>query len=254
MQDINKKKGATHVGNQNVRKTAFSLSEVLITLAIIGVIAAVTLPTLIQNYKKRVVEVRLQQTWSMLNNAINMAKVEHGDIENWNFNLNTKEFVEAYLLDTLNKQKATHSASYQAGGFVGTYNLVLSNGTKMAFEHIKNYADNSYRFLKIDFDINGNQKPNKYGEDKFVFYLVSKGANIYNAGKGDIMRYIPRAGLYYSGYGVSNNKLKTDYYFGCSKDKILNAQGNSFSTQGYHCTALIAKNNWKIPDDYPKKF
>ena len=46
--------GATHVGMcDNVRICAFTLAEVLITLAIIGVVAAMTIPTLVQNYQTR---------------------------------------------------------------------------------------------------------------------------------------------------------------------------------------------------------
>ena len=46
--------GATHVGMcDNVRRFAFTLAEVLITLAIIGVVAAMTIPTLIANYQER---------------------------------------------------------------------------------------------------------------------------------------------------------------------------------------------------------
>ena len=42
--------GATHVDIcNNTRRTAFTLAEVLITLAIIGVVAAMTIPTLIAN-------------------------------------------------------------------------------------------------------------------------------------------------------------------------------------------------------------
>ena len=36
------------------KKLAFTLAEVLITLGIIGVVAALTLPALISNYKKQV--------------------------------------------------------------------------------------------------------------------------------------------------------------------------------------------------------
>ena len=45
-----------------LRKTAFTLAEVLITLGIIGVVAALTLPALINNYEKSVVETRMQKT------------------------------------------------------------------------------------------------------------------------------------------------------------------------------------------------
>ena len=47
--------GATHVGVfDNCRRCAFTLAEVLITLGIIGIVAAMTIPTLIQDYNTRV--------------------------------------------------------------------------------------------------------------------------------------------------------------------------------------------------------
>ena len=46
--------GATHVGMcDNIRRCAFTLAEVLITLAIIGVVAAMTIPTLVANYQNK---------------------------------------------------------------------------------------------------------------------------------------------------------------------------------------------------------
>ena len=54
--------GATHVGMfDNNRRAAFTLAEVLITLGIIGVVAALTIPTLIANYKKKQAISKLQK-------------------------------------------------------------------------------------------------------------------------------------------------------------------------------------------------
>ncbi len=40
---------------KNTKQTsAFTLAEVLITLAIIGIVAALTIPTLISNYQKKI--------------------------------------------------------------------------------------------------------------------------------------------------------------------------------------------------------
>ena len=47
--------GATHVDTLKGNcKNAFTLAEVLITLGIIGVVAAMTLPAVIQNYRNHV--------------------------------------------------------------------------------------------------------------------------------------------------------------------------------------------------------
>lgn len=50
-------------------KKGFTLSEVLITLGVIGVVAAITLPTLIANYQKQVFVTKLQRSYSKLNQA-----------------------------------------------------------------------------------------------------------------------------------------------------------------------------------------
>ena len=49
-----KKNELTSIAVTNSQKTAFTLAEVLITLGIIGVVAAVTLPTIISNVNERV--------------------------------------------------------------------------------------------------------------------------------------------------------------------------------------------------------
>lgn len=56
-------------------KNSFTLAEVLITLGIIGIVAAMTLPTLIQNHNKKVVETRLMKFYSTMNQAIQLQKL-----------------------------------------------------------------------------------------------------------------------------------------------------------------------------------
>ena len=50
-------------------KKAFTLAEVLITLGIIGVVAAITLPTLIANYQKKVLETQYKVAVTTLSQA-----------------------------------------------------------------------------------------------------------------------------------------------------------------------------------------
>ena len=69
---------ATH---HSLKKAAFTLAEVLITLGIIGVVAALTLPTLIQNHQKQVYVTQLKKAYSTLNNAINNLAAQQGVTE-----------------------------------------------------------------------------------------------------------------------------------------------------------------------------
>ncbi len=64
---------------KNYQRTGFTLAEVLITLGIIGVVAAMTLPSLIQRNNNKVVETRLKKFYSAINQAIMMAEVDYGD-------------------------------------------------------------------------------------------------------------------------------------------------------------------------------
>ena len=64
-------------------KFGFTLAEVLITLGIIGIVAAMTMPTLIQNYKRNVLETRISKFASVYQQAVRMAEAEHGELQYW---------------------------------------------------------------------------------------------------------------------------------------------------------------------------
>ena len=64
----------SHKGRGTVSKkqAAFTLAEVLITLGIIGVVAAMTIPTLVKNYQEKVMVTKVKQAHSQLLNAIQL--------------------------------------------------------------------------------------------------------------------------------------------------------------------------------------
>ena len=57
---------------------AFTLAEVLITLGIIGIVAAMTLPSLIGRWKDKEYEVRAKRSYSLIMQAIERYKAESG--------------------------------------------------------------------------------------------------------------------------------------------------------------------------------
>lgn len=66
------------LGRGGEKKAAFTLAEVLITLGIIGIVAAMTIPTLITRYQKREVATKLKATYSTIANALKLAEEEMG--------------------------------------------------------------------------------------------------------------------------------------------------------------------------------
>ena len=59
-------------------KTAFTLAEVLITLGIIGIVSAMTIPTLINNYKEKVRDNQFKKVYATLMQAYNASVAEYG--------------------------------------------------------------------------------------------------------------------------------------------------------------------------------
>ena len=60
------------------KRTAFTLAEVLITLGIIGIVAATTLPTIINNYRVKVLENQFKKADSIIQQAVQKTANEYG--------------------------------------------------------------------------------------------------------------------------------------------------------------------------------
>ena len=59
-----------------MKKIGFTLAEVLITLAIIGIVAALTIPTLVQNYQERACNTASQVFQRKLGEALRVMNVQ----------------------------------------------------------------------------------------------------------------------------------------------------------------------------------
>ena len=71
--------GATHVDTcDGKRKIAFTLAEVLITLGIIGVVAAMTLPSVITKYQDKVLINKTKKAFAQFQNVLSLASVDNG--------------------------------------------------------------------------------------------------------------------------------------------------------------------------------
>ena len=65
------------------RKLGFTLAEVLITLGIIGVVAALTLPNLIAKYQRTVTVNKVKKFYTVMSAATNIAIAENGSMDSW---------------------------------------------------------------------------------------------------------------------------------------------------------------------------
>jgi len=89
------------------RLLGFTLAEVLITLGIIGVVAALTMPSLITKHRRQVAEANLKKFYSVINNTMKMIEEDYGEISEITTN-NTetsdfsKRFYEKYFIPYMN--------------------------------------------------------------------------------------------------------------------------------------------------------
>ena len=226
--------GATHVDTcDGKRKIAFTLAEVLITLGVIGVVASLTLPSVINNYQKKVVAKRLATSYSTISNAFAMAKIDYDDILGWDLPKDgenakiAEDFIDKYFLPYFDSYEKvgwmTFNRFYDIKPYSGAggYFVRLKSGVVLTFA-FATYRDAEgvlhYSYPYFNIDINGKNKPNKVGRDRFAFTLF-------------------------------NGKLIASLtYQNSSRTQIIQAckSGNADA-----CTQLIFLNNWEIPDDYP---
>ena len=83
-------------------RVGFTLAEVLITLGIIGVVAALTIPVLHNMYQQKVIEVRFEKVYSELTNAFNAGAVENNEecfMQSWQmpYNIYVEHVYQNYL-------------------------------------------------------------------------------------------------------------------------------------------------------------
>lgn len=174
------------------RKLAFTLAEVLITLGIIGIVAAITIPQLINNYKAKRLRTQFLKSYSTIQQAFK--EMEADDVSTDPTTYNTLEYYKTfmnylqapmdcgigdnkylpcvYMRDSSSKDYKpykTYDGKTNASMILfDDGQIALQDGTLLLFE---NYAPRMRVFVSVD--LNGyNNKPNRWGYDLFTFQLV----------------------------------------------------------------------------------
>ncbi len=205
-------------------KKAFTLAEVLITLGIIGVVAAMTMPVLINNYQKKVTAVRLEKFYTIMSQAVirwqNEESITPPDFlfdddivrngnqsKNW-FNSSIGKYINQSSINNISNADSYFDSKFNDGsGFVA---YVASNDVMHFFYCVE------YKYCSLEsYD----------GRHTFLFSLVNG-------------KFIP---------STNSHILK-------SRSKLLeeckNPPNGNKSTR-HACTRLIQVDGWNISKDYP---
>lgn len=238
---------------------AFTLAEVLITIGVIGVVAAITIPSLITKSHRIIVENRLKDSYSIISNAVKMAEEEWGvgfeptdGLTSTGWSPRSSKFVfdkyfrpfmkinYEYSQDDCVELSKAYGQNPNSGMYID-YNgacYSLPNGTSIIFWAGRKDTDSPY-LMTVQFRINPAKKKQIDGIDVFCFQIV-------NSNNGLVVT----SGLEQIGFEISDEKLIE----ACGSDSDRIPVNGYWWGRNAFCLELIKRNGWKIPANYPLKF
>lgn len=202
-----------------MKKFGFTLAEMLITLAIIGFVASLTLPSLNSNINNRRVGPGLAKAINNLENANRMILVEN-EIETINEIDGDAGYINA-LTEHLN-------ASWDGENFVitGKDGIVYTIASSTSGGNHMNSRKYSGTYYDVGIDINGVKGPNRANSDRFLVHIDSRGS------------VIPAGSL--EGENYFGNESYSSMVDQCINNvpAVLNSYGI--------CTAAIINSGWEM--------
>ena len=230
----------------------------MITLGIIGIVAALTIPALHSKYEKMLIEEGLKKTYSDLYNLIKLSEVDNGPYADWDYTLDGKSFITKYFAPYINwteckshngKSKGTmpcfagsdgnfymwleqpNKVMASGGADRVAPKYLLNDGRSIAIEKVFDTGRN-WKYVRFVVDVNGQKGKSVFGEDVFQFCLMN-----YICSK-------PVCQGFHVGTCVN----------GGSANRPANETLSRCVSYGETCGYYLEINNWKFPKDYPIKF
>lgn len=236
-------------------KKGFTLAEVLITLGIIGIVAAMTLPGLLQSYANLVVETKLKKFYSQINQAIQLSEAIYGAKEYWYADTNSVDTdkdgkpvpgsstAEKWFMKYIGVHMTVINVDYDENARPtfyfkdGTAFKLLAGGmqTPGLLDKMRDwmfFTSNPSKCLKLY-----GSEENARGKCAFAFLYAPEGES--PASNQRLYKYHLKKG--FEPYKYNWNGSMTSLVNWCK------------GTKPEYCAALIQMNNWKIPKDYPYK-
>ena len=219
-------------------KNSFTLAEVLITLGVIGIVASLTLPTLIQHHKKQEATARLKKFVSSMEQAIMLSEVDNGSALYWTktgiiWNEDGSDVVPSDQNAAINQWYNKYLKDYLKT--VRIEATIPNDPSRMRVYFADGSTLKLYNGGCVDmrYDVNGERKPNVLGRDIFTFLLCLPPNNA--------TWHVLTNGKVFGAYDEKAAKSREDAKRLCVSDSRS------------YCTNLLQFDNWEFKDDYPYK-
>lgn len=211
----------------------FTLAEVLVTLAIIGVVAALTIPTLLQTTQDLQYKTAWKKTYSVLAQATLKVIDENGGTMSGVFSDHYEG--SGIYMSHLGYAKRCNPytgsppdgvcwhnddewqdlvGDTQSNAFERRDGFVLSDGTLIAMYGVSpnctyNALGKDEVCALVNVDVNGHKKPNTIGKDIFGLYITINGIQPYGSGDffANSARCQPASQAWPAGWACSNDYL-----------------------------------------------
>ncbi len=230
-------------------RSGFTMAEVLITLGIIGIVAAMTLPSLIQRNNNKVVETRLKKFYSAMNQAILMSENVNGDKKDWFSDVTntTQKDEEGNFI------KGSNPAEVWFNYYLAPYLNIIDKETLPDGSYIVYFADG------------GALEAASHTTRDWYFYpgkpkkCIEKYGAALGAGVGIcvfVFNFYPNNNANKWTHHYNKGMEPYKYNWDGNIQSLYNGMEyscNSTNSRKDYCTAIIQMNNWTIPTDYPFK-
>lgn len=255
--------------NKDILKNAFTLAEVLITLGILGVVAALTLPMLVQNYKKQQTITSVQKAYTVVNQNLKLAIVDYASPSSWiengsnpTYNTTLKYFnkyIKPYykIAKICTGETTFNSNYYQACGYSSyltkrsggwkNIDLLKQGGNRVVFATPDGMVYFFYPYgtfcTKLDTSTPDNPQYDCYAQTNGALSIALdiNGPKEPNTWGIDIFQFTldqKKEIFMPAGYKDTDEEIDKE----CNK---------STYEGGITCTAKLVKDGWKMKDDYP---
>ncbi|MBQ8458911.1 type II secretion system protein [bacterium] len=210
--------------------SAFTLAEVILTMTIVGVVAAMTIPTLHYQKNKREYSAKIKNFYSRMENAIVDMEMDKGSYRDMLLPANGNGF--DWYIDNVDP--------YMGHQYVDTSKkrVYFKDGSSLFKDGSSLQQFFSGGCLDVVYDVNGDRAPNRSGFDQYKFLYCFTDDNRTN--------WFGNKDIFFGTYGSGLNAV------GTTRAQMIEKCKDAETTSW--CTKLLQNDQWEFKHDYPHKF